>query len=153
MKKFEVIWVGENSQGMIYSGKEIVEAKNKIEAERKIRLSSKNGITRFVTGVNEILKYEIVLKEKEFTDGLTRPEIIDMLDMLDGTEVYPIELEARDHECAAMGFISPNAASKLWYNYELSGLHDFIANILDDMKNESDDCTYEFKGIKIWLSR
>ena len=35
MKKFEVIWVGENSQGMIYSGKEIVEAKNKIEAERK----------------------------------------------------------------------------------------------------------------------
>lgn len=41
MKKFEVIWVGENSQGMIYSGKEIVEAKNKIEAERKIRLSQK----------------------------------------------------------------------------------------------------------------
>ena len=100
------------------------------------------------------MKFQIVLKEKEFTDGLNKSEIIDMLDMLDSTETYPIELEARDHECAAMGFISLNAAEKLWYDYELSGLHDFIANILDDMKNESsDDCTYEFKGIQIWLSR
>lgn len=99
------------------------------------------------------MKFQIVLKEKEFTDGLNKSEIIDMLDMLDSTETYPIELEARDHECAAMGFISLNAAEKFWYDYELSGLHDYIASILDDMEKESDDCTYEFKGIQIWLSR
>lgn len=99
------------------------------------------------------MKFQIVLKEKESVDGLTRSDVLDMLDMLDSTEVYPIELEAREHESVAMGFISPNAASKLWYNYESSGLHDYIAGILDDMEKESDDCTYEFKGICIWLSR
>ena len=52
-----------------------------------------------------------------------------------------------------MGFICPECAELLDYDYEGSGLNDFIATILDDMEKESEDCQYEFKGIRIWLSR
>ena len=54
MKKFEVIWVSEDAKGIICSGKEIVEARNKIEAERKVRLSSKDGMNKFPTGTKRI---------------------------------------------------------------------------------------------------
>lgn len=57
---------------------------------------------------------------------------------------------AKKHERSAMGFITPEVAG---YDYEESGLSDFIVNILDDISNESNNCEYEFKGIKIWLSR
>lgn len=97
--------------------------------------------------------YGIVLREKECIGGLTRNDVIDSFDMLDNVEAYPIELEAREHECSAMGFITPEVAEFFDYDYEESGLHDFVAGILDDMERESDDCEYEFKGIKIWMSR
>lgn len=97
------------------------------------------------------MAYGIVLKEKECTHGLDRHDVIELFDKLHSTEVYPIELEARDHECCAMGFITPEVAEIFYYDYETSGLRDFIANILDDIINESDDCTYEFKGVEIWL--
>ena len=97
--------------------------------------------------------YGIALREKECTDGLRRHDVIDLFDMLGGVEVYPIELLAKEHECSAMGFITVEAADSLGYDYERSGLHDFVANILDDMNNETEDCTYEFKDVKIWLSR
>lgn len=97
--------------------------------------------------------YGIVLKEKESTYGLTRSDMIDLFNMLDNIEAFPIELEAKYHECSAMGFITPEAAELLDYDYEESGLHDFVALILDDMNKEADDCEYEFRGIKIWLSR
>ena len=54
IKKFEVIWVSEDAKGVIYSGKEIVEARNNIEAERKVRLSSKDGMNKFPTGTKRI---------------------------------------------------------------------------------------------------
>lgn len=97
--------------------------------------------------------YGLVLKEKYGTDGMTKTEIIDLLDMLDGTEAYPIELSANAQESSGMGFITPEAAELIEYDYEYSGLHGYIALILDDMCRESEDCEYEFKGIKIWLSR
>lgn len=99
------------------------------------------------------MEYALVLKEVPFTKGLRRNDVIDLFDMLNNIEAYPIELEARTHECSAMGFITPEAAELLDYDYESSGLHDFVALILDDVNNESADCNYEFKGIKIWLSR
>lgn len=99
------------------------------------------------------MEYGIVLKEKEFTSGLTRDDIIFLFDKLNNNEAYPIELEARVQECSAMGFITPEVAELFDYDYESSGLHDFIALILDDMDNESTNCEYEFRGIKIWLCR
>ena len=99
------------------------------------------------------MTYELVLKEKEGTCGLTKDDVNELFDKIIGTEAFPIDLEARTHECAAMGFITTEAADKLDYDYEKSGLHDFIAAILDDMDNESETCEYEFKGLKIYLSR
>ena len=84
---------------------------------------------------------------------MTKLEIIDLLDMLDGTEAYPIEHSAYAQESSDMGFITAEAAELIEYEYEYSGLHNYIARILDDMCRENDDCEYEFKGIKIWLSR
>ena len=95
--------------------------------------------------------YGLVLREKYGTDGITKTDVMDMFDMLDGTEAYPIELSAYAQESSAMGFITAGAAELIEYEY--SGLHNYIAHILDDMRRENDSCEYEFKGIKIWLSR
>ena len=95
--------------------------------------------------------FDIVLIKKEGTDGLTRNEIIDLFDMSSNLEVYPIEIEGWNS--VTMGFITPESAELLDYDYKESGLNDFIADILDDINNETEDCCYEFKGIKIWLSR
>lgn len=98
-------------------------------------------------------KYGIALKEKEFVSGLNESEVMELLSKLDGNEVFPIELEAREQECSAMGFITTKAANVLDYNYESSGLHDFIALILDDVNKETTSCEYKFAGVDIWLSR
>ena len=99
------------------------------------------------------IKYGIVLKEREFTSGLTRNDSMFLFNKIGDAEAYPIEMEARVHECSAMGFISREAAEIFDYDYENSGLHDFISLILDDMDNESENCEYEFRGVRIWLSR
>lgn len=97
--------------------------------------------------------YGLVLREKYGIDGISKNDVIDLFDMLDDTEAFPIELPAYAQESSAMGFITPKAAELIDYDYKTSGLQDYIAAILDDMERESDTCEYEFKGIKIWLSR
>lgn len=98
--------------------------------------------------------FSLILHEKPVDSGLVRSEAIDMIDMLPEEEEFlPIEIEAKQHESCAMGFIAMGFADKLDYDYNASGLVDFIANILDDMNNEREDCTYEFAGEKIWLTR
>ncbi len=115
------------------------------------------------------MKYGLALIERPSSDGLAFDEITTLFDLIavgdsDGekrnlfsaraeTEVYPIELEAKEHECSAMGFISVEAADSLNYDYDGSGLHDYIASILDDMANEHEDNYYSFNGIDIFLSR
>lgn len=97
--------------------------------------------------------YGLVLREKYGIDGINRNDVIDLFDMLSENEAFPIELSAYAQESSAMGFITPKAAELVDYDYEKSGLHNYIAAILDDMDRESENCEYEFKGIKIWLSR
>ena len=97
------------------------------------------------------MKYNLVLIEKYGTDGITLEEATEMLNMLISTVAYPIELEAYKHACSAMGFIDPEYADSLEYDY--SGLHDFIAGILDDMEQESLTHTYNFGGGMIYLTR
>lgn len=99
------------------------------------------------------MMYEIILKEKQRTDGLKPQEIMEMMPLLGDAEVYPIEIEAKTQESVAMGFISQKAADILDFDYDNSGLKDFIALILDDVNNESDNCEYEFRGIRIWMGR
>lgn len=102
--------------------------------------------------VKESRKYGIVLKEKSFPYGLTKQDVAELYDMLDGEEAFPLELEPDFVESSAMGFITPEAAEALEYEYQ-TGLREFVVNILDDMGNESEDGTYEYKGIRIHLSR
>lgn len=95
--------------------------------------------------------FGITLVEKPNVDGLTKAEVMEMYDQMNGDEAYPLEISRC--ETSAMGFITPEAAEILNYDYQESGLNDFVAVILDDMNNESEDGTYEFRGIRIHLSR
>lgn len=52
-----------------------------------------------------------------------------------------------------MGFITLTAAETFDYDYKTSGLQDFISTILDNMNNETEDCEYEFRDVKIYLGR
>lgn len=97
-------------------------------------------------------KFGIALKEKPGMDGLTKQDVAELYDMLDGEEAFPLELEPDFVESSAMGFITPEAAEALEYEHQ-TGLREFVVNILDDMENESEDGTYEYKGIRIHLSR
>ena len=101
------------------------------------------------------MKYDIVLREKPFINGLTKDDAIELFDKVNDEEAYPIEVYAKYHESSAMGFITPYAAGLVGYDYsgEESGLRDFIAEILDDMNLENESHVYEFKGLKIWLDR
>lgn len=117
---------------------------------------------------DEIREYDIALIEKEGVDGLDFNGIALLYAFVSANkenEVYPIEIEAKEHECAAMGFITTKAAEHLNYDYKGSGLTDFIASILDDMESEETLAIdtysikdtiyriYEFKGLRIWLNR
>lgn len=95
--------------------------------------------------------YDIVLIEKPGCDGITLAEIKQIFPMLKDTEAFPIEIEAKEHECSAIGFITSNAADQL--NYEYNALRTFVANILDDMANETPDNTYSYQNLTIYLTR
>lgn len=97
--------------------------------------------------------YDIVLIEKPGESGLTKAEVMDIYDSLNGDEAYPIEIYNRSGESSAMGFISTTAAETIDYDYEASGLNTFVGEILGDMALESPLGAYEFKGLKIILTR
>lgn len=99
------------------------------------------------------MKFDVALIEKPFFEGISFSEIEGLFNLLLADEVYPIEIES-NCESSAMGFITSEAADKIDYAYETNTYFaNFITDILDDMKNESEDHTYEFKGLKIWLGR
>lgn len=97
--------------------------------------------------------YDIVLIEKPGESGLTKAEVMDMYDSLNGDEAYPIEIYNCSGESSAMGFISTAAAEAINYDYEASGYPKFVGKILGDMTLESPLGIYEFKGLKILLTR
>lgn len=96
----------------------------------------------------------MALIEKPGCEGLTKSEVMDLYDMLSRPEAFPVEIGDINGNSAAMGFITPQAAEELDYMYGRdSELGQFISSILDDMNNESEDCTYVFKDLRIWMSR
>lgn len=101
--------------------------------------------------LEELRKFGIVLKKKSFPWGLTKQDVAELYDMLDTDEVYPLEISGS--QSSAMGFITQKAAEVIDYDYENSGLNEFISSILDDMDKESEDSIYDFHGIKIHLER
>ena len=98
--------------------------------------------------------YEIAMIEKPGCEGLTRSEVMDLHDILSRPEAFPIEIGDVNGNSSAMGFITPQAAEELQYEYgQESELGQFISSILDDMDKESEDGTYVFKDLRIWMSR
>ena len=61
-------------------------------------------------------QYAFALIEKPHDEGLTRSEVCDLYDMLDGVEVIPVDIQAE--YSAAMGFVSVEAAEALDYDLE-----------------------------------
>lgn len=98
-------------------------------------------------------RFDIVLVEKPGEIGLTIEEVEAIYNKLKEKEAYPIEIFAKEQESSAMGFITRNAADALDFNYEDSGLNAFIAEILDDMRNEKLTNTYRFSNLNIKLTR
>jgi hypothetical protein len=103
-------------------------------------------------------KYGIVLIEKPNADGLSIGEVVKLLAILASDEVYPVDIDAASsNSSVAMGFVNPIYARKLGYDYEKSGLIDFISDILNDMdkENETHEYEYEYNGnvIPIYLTR
>lgn len=98
--------------------------------------------------------YDLVLIEKPGNEGLIKTEVIDLMDMLNSLEGFPLEIGDINGNSSAMGFITPTAAEKLQFEYDQdSELGRFISSILDDMDKESEDGTYVFKDLRIYMSR
>ena len=99
------------------------------------------------------MKYDVVLIEKPFFEGISFLEIKSLFNLLLTDEVYPIEIQS-DCQSSAMGFITSEAADKIDYAYEPDTYFaDFIRDILNDMDKESEDHIYKYRGLKIWLGR
>lgn len=99
-------------------------------------------------------EFEIAMIEKPGDSGLTKSEVMDLHDMLSFPEAFPIEIDDVNGNSFAMGFITPLAAEELSYAYDQeSALGQYIASILDDANKESEDCTYTFNGLRIWMGR
>ena len=105
--------------------------------------------------------YQIALLQKPSDSGLTKEDIFFLLDILETRsddshrrcyyEVIPVEFKAENHECSAMGFMFVETAEELDFDYESSGLHKYIASILDDTEKEIASGHYEFNGISIYM--
>lgn len=104
-----------------------------------------------ITNPMKIPDISISLIEKRGEDGLSRQEIIKLLDDLDAEEVFPIELFAKGHESSAIGFIKAECAEALGFDYDR--LEEYIASILDDMENEKESRLYGYEGLTIRLDR
>ena len=104
--------------------------------------------------------FDVSLIEKPGNEGLTKSEMIDLMDMLSNPEAVPLDICDSNGNSAAMGFATVPAAEVLEWEYDQnSGFGSFIEDILDDMDNESEDGIYIFKDkylskdLRIWMDR
>ncbi len=103
--------------------------------------------------LRDMLKYDVVLLEKEGENGLNAGEVEQMFRKLNGKEAYPVEYFGVV-ESSAMGFITKEAADKVDFETDNeSAIGRFIGGILDDLNLESGTNEYKFKGLDIFLSR
>lgn len=91
--------------------------------------------------------YSVALKEKPHDDGLTRKEIVELFDQLNGARAIPIEVQG--FFSAAMGFVNLTDAELIDYAYlQGSDLYRFIEGILNDQESETETGEYVFSGEK-----
>lgn len=96
-------------------------------------------------------KFDMAFIQKPLDSGLSTFEATSLFHKLDvEKEFIPIEIQAENS--VAMGFISLDTAEELNYDYNRSGLNDFIQDILNDTEKENVDNRYSFNNYNIWLS-
>ena len=101
-----------------------------------------------------IQKFDVVLLEKPDLNGLTLTDVTSLYGMLNAKEAYPLEIGNTSWESTAIGYITPDAAKTLDYDYgQESDFGKFIENILGDMNLEAKDGTYHYGNISVWLGR
>ena len=86
-------------------------------------------------------KFDIALKQMPVEDGITKSDIIELLDIMKSEEVLPLDIDGEN--ACAVGFLTIETADAINFNYH--ELIEFIRNILNDVDNESEDESYEFK--------
>ena len=98
------------------------------------------------------MKYGIALKRKPYINGLIKEEAVQLFNLLNEEEAFPIEFESGDAECSAIGFITKESASSLDYEYKFSGLREFMETLLLTKEHIDPDVkenNYQFRGIDI----
>lgn len=110
-----------------------------------------NAVLDIETSAASKEKFDVALIEKPLEEGLDRREVNELIGMLDESCFETINLDADYHESAAMGFATESAMDEL--GHCLDGLQTFLARIMDDMAEESEDHIYEYEGLKIYLGR
>lgn len=104
-----------------------------------------------ITVETEFKPIVISLFEKQGDSGLSRDEISEILDDLNSYYVFPVELFSKQYESSAIGFLTPECAEYLEYDYD--ELETYIASIIDDMTLEHENGIYDFRGLSIKLRR
>lgn len=104
-----------------------------------------------ITVAKELSTIGACLMKKPGEHGLNGADISGMMRKLGEMEVYPVEFFAAEHECSAMGFVTAEFAEVFEYDYQ--ELAKYVAGILDDMDQETEDGLYPFHGFTIMLSR
>ena len=111
------------------------------------------NLREWENALRDMLKYDVVLLEKEGENGLNAGEVEQMFRKLNGKEAYPVEYFGVV-ESSAMGFITKEAANKIDFETDnKSAIGRFIGGILDDLNLESGMNEYKFNGLDIFLSR
>ena len=93
------------------------------------------------TGETMNLYVDIALKQMPTDSALNATDIAELLSEIDDNQFEPITIEAKTHECSAMGFASNKVMADIDYN--IDEIADFVANILDDIINENETGIYE----------
>lgn len=97
---------------------------------------------------------DIALIEKYGTEGVTLDDMHRLYNMIPTEEAYLCEFDAYVVESTAIGIMTPDCAAGLGFETERnSELHAFVASILDDVDNESEGGTYDYKGYTLSLVR
>jgi hypothetical protein len=99
--------------------------------------------------------YGAVFKLKEGVEGLSRDEVIHLMDVIKSDNVYPIEIDSSE-ESTAMGFIIGEVAKACGYVYERgSNFYSYISNIVDEIDlGNTADTEFPFTtihGVKILI--
>lgn len=98
--------------------------------------------------------FDAVLIEKPEDCGVTREDAGTIFGSLKSPEAVPVEIENDNLASSAIGMITVEAAELLGYDYgQESGFGKFVRSIIGDMANESEDGTYSFKNLRIWITR